>query len=72
MQEIKEEDARSDKYRNKLEVSLTTRENKSGKEERNSNNILRQIRHMFERKQNTGKENEIDSEPNQKHQLEIQ
>ena len=49
MQGIKEEDTRYENHLNKLEVSLITRANKSEKEERNSDNTLRQIRHMIKR-----------------------
>ena len=50
LQNIKEEDARYDKHLNKLEVGLTTRANKSEKEEINSDDMLRQIRQLFKRK----------------------
>ena len=50
LREIKEEDAIDDKHQNKLELSLGTQANMSDKEERNSEDILRQIKQILNRK----------------------
>ena len=50
LQEIKEEDTRDAKYRNKQEVSLSSCASKSEKEEGNGDDILRQVKQIFKRK----------------------
>ena len=47
---IKVEDTRDENHLDKLEVSLITCANKSEKEERNSDDTLRQIRQIIKRK----------------------
>ena len=55
LREIKEEDAIDDKHQNKLELSLGTQANMSDKEERNSEDILRQIKQILKRKEKISK-----------------